>query len=383
MALPFFEDDLTKLYNDALSNKKTIPNEDLINLRNTFGVNPEFLLSDSNDYTMDAPIEVDDGIASIDTGLPIYVKDDNDNNFFQYSSMDGAPGYIRPTKIDAPVNSFLKGPEFYQNNAMTEKEYADRISKIREYNKNLDSSYTDEELREIINLQNQKKPEKTGILESVKNKGFDILDFIKGGGITGALAKNILGEQDPRATFLRDYYGGEDGSNLTSTGSIASGLMAGYNPVSGSNFLNKISGGFLPGETFGLQKSYTKRIDNIRDMLTDKYAGISSDMTDEELQKYMSTPEGIKALKLNVPNYNTAIERYFKLKEEREAEAAALRAAENRRLASQNKVRLGSNLIQDKNYRADPGLSRQGREQYTGPGMAFEKRNTGTGKGPR
>lgn len=248
-----------------------IPNQDLINLRNTFGVNPEFLLSDLNDYTMDAPIEVDDGIASIDTALPIYTRDGNNNNFLEYSSMDGAPKYIRPTEIDAPVNSFLKGPEFYQNNAMTEKEYADRISKIREYNKNLDSSYTDEELREIINLQNQKKPEKTGILESVKNKGFDILDFIKGGGITGALAKNILGEQDPRATFLRDYYGGEDGSNLTSTGSIASGLMAGYNPVSGSNFLNKISGGFLPGQTFGLQNAYDRRIAAIRNTLARKY----------------------------------------------------------------------------------------------------------------
>ena len=147
-----------------------IPNEDLLKLRDTFGVNPEFLLSDLNNYTMDAPVEeIDDGIASINTDLPIYVKDGNDNNFFQYSSMDGAPGYIRPTEIDAPVNSFLKGPEFYQNNAMTEKEYADRISKIREYNKNLDSSYTDEELREIINLQNQKKPEKTGILKSIKD----------------------------------------------------------------------------------------------------------------------------------------------------------------------------------------------------------------------
>ena len=29
MALPFFEDDLTKLYNDALSDKKTTPNEEL------------------------------------------------------------------------------------------------------------------------------------------------------------------------------------------------------------------------------------------------------------------------------------------------------------------------------------------------------------------
>jgi len=264
-----------------------IPNEELINIRKTFGVNPEFLLSDLNDYTMDTPVEVDDGIASINTGLPIYVQDGDDNNFLQYNSMDGAPGYIRPTKIDAPVNSFLKGPEFYQNNAMTEKEYADRISKIREYNKNLDSSYTDEDLREIINLQNQKKPEKTGILESIKDKGFDILDFIKGGGLSGLLAKTFLGEQDPRATFLRDYYGGEDGSNLTSTGSIASGLMAGYNPVSGSNFLNKISGGFLPGQTFGLQNAYDRRIATIMKTLATKYkdGNYSNTLLDERLEK--------------------------------------------------------------------------------------------------
>ena len=354
-----------------------IPNEDLINLRNTFGVNPEFLLSDLNDYTMDAPVEeVDDGIASIDTALPIYTRDGNDNNFLEYSSMDGAPGYIRPTEIDAPVSNNIK------LTSLNPLKDLDSYQDLEAYNEALSKAgMIDNEM--FIKDRPIKEAEKTGILESIKDKGFDILDFIKGGGLSGLVAKTFLGEQDPRATFLRNYYGGEDGSNLTSTGSIASGLMAGYNPVSGSNFLNKISGGILPERTFGLQKSYTKRIDNIRDMLTDKYAGISADMTDEELQKYMSTPEGIKALKLNIPNYNTAIERYFKLKEEREAEAAALRAAENRRLASQNKVRLGSNLIQDKNYKSDPELSRQGREQYTGPGMAFEKRNTGTGKGPR
>ena len=344
-----------------------IPNEELEKIRNTFGVNPEFLLSDSNDYTMDAPAEIDDGIASVNTGLPIYVQDGDGNNFLQYNSMDGAPKYIRPTEIDPPINSFLKGPEFYQNNAMTEKEYADRISKIREYNKNLDSSYTDEDLREIINLQNQKKPEKTGILESIKDKGFDILDFIKGGGLSGLLAKTFLGEQDPRATFLRNYYGGKDLSNLTSTGSIASGLMKNYNPVSGSDFLNKISGGILPGETFGLQKSYTKRIDNIRDMLTDKYAGISADMTDEELEKYMSTPEGIKALKLNIPSHSAAIENYFKLKEERQAEADALRAAEARTI--QQRVNQGESL------------SSIGRDMYTGPGKAFAPRQDTFTKG--
>ena len=89
------------------------------------------------------------------------------------------------------------------------------------------------------------------------------LGFIKGGGIMGNIAKGLLPEQDFRATMLRDYYGGKDGSNLTSSGSIASGLMAGYNPVSGG-FLHSISGGRFGNPTnYGLQRAYQKRIDMI------------------------------------------------------------------------------------------------------------------------
>ena len=66
-------------------------------------------------------------------------------------------------------------------------------------------------------------------------------------------------------------------------------------------------------------------------------------------------------------------------KEKKRKEAAK----EAEKLAAQNKVRLGSNLVQDKNYKSDPGLSAIGRAQYTGPGMAFEARNTGTGRGPK
>ena len=101
--------------------------------------------------------------------------------------------------------------------------------------------------------------------------------------------KTFLPKQDPRTTFLRNYYGGEDGSNLTSTGSIASGLMAGYNPVSGNNFLNKITGGFLPGKTFGLQNAYDRRIKAIENTIKNKYLnkGRSLDETklDERLAK--------------------------------------------------------------------------------------------------
>ena len=258
-----------------------IPNQDLINLRNTFGVDPEFLLSDLNDYTMDAPVEeVDDGIASIDTALPIYTRDGNDNNFLEYSSMDGAPGYIRPTEIDAPVSNNIK------LTSLNPLKDLDSYQDLEAYNEALSKAgMIDNEM--FIKDRPIKEAEKTGILESIKDKGFDILDFIKGGGLSGLVAKTFLGEQDPRATFLRNYYGGEDGSNLTSTGSIASGLMAGYNPVSGSNFLNKISGGFLPGQTFGLQNAYDRRIAAIRNTLATKYKDGNYDNTllDERLEK--------------------------------------------------------------------------------------------------
>ena len=288
-----------------------IPNEDLLKLRDTFGIDEQFLLSDLNDYTMDAPVEeIDDGIASIDTALPIYTRDGNDNNFLEYSSMDGAPGYIRPTEIDAPVSNNIK------LTSLNPLKDLDSYQDLEAYNEALSKAgMIDNEM--FIKDRPIKEAEKTGILESIKDKGFDILDFIKGGGITGALAKNILGEQDPRATFLRDYYGGEDGSNLTSTGSIASGLMAGYNPVSGSNFLNKISGGFLPGQTFGLQNAYDRRIKAIENTIRNKYLNKGRSLDETKLD-----------------------ERLKKLKEEKRKEAAALKTQFNR---------------EEQRYRDDPG----------------------------
>lgn len=257
------------------------PNRNLIELRKTFGIDPKFLLSDSNQYYTNMndnmPIEkIDDGIASIDTGLPIYTPDgDSDNNFLQYNN-EGAPAYIRDRETAAPINYQLQDPTIMKMANFDEmfgpKTFTDSMGNVR--------TVPGEERFTF-------PKEKTGILQSIKDGGSKLLDFIKGGGTMGLIAKTIFGEQDPRATFLRDYYGGEDGSNLTSTGSIASGLMAGYNPVSGSNFLNKISGGFLPGQTFGLQNAYDRRIAAIRNTLATKYKDGNYDNTllDERLEK--------------------------------------------------------------------------------------------------
>ena len=256
------------------------PNEGLISLRNTFGIDPRYLLADYNQYYTnmndDMPFvkQPIDGIASIDTDLPIYTQDrDGGNNFFQYSN-EGAPAYIRDRETAAPINYQLQDPTIMKMANFDEmfgpKTFTDSMGNVR--------TVPGEERFTF-------PKEKTGILQSIKEGGSKLLDFIKGGGITGLLAKTFLGEQDPRATFLKDYYGGEDGSNLTSTGSIASGLMAGYNPVSGSNFLNKISGGFLPGQTFGLQNAYDRRIKAIENTIQKKYLDKGRSLDDTKLDE--------------------------------------------------------------------------------------------------
>jgi len=258
------------------------PNRDLIELRKTFGINPEFLLSDSNQYYTNMndnmPIEkIDDGIASIDTGLPIYTPDgDSDNNFLQYSN-EGAPAYIRDRETAAPINYQLQDPTIMKMANFDEmfgpKTFTDSMGNVR--------TVPGEERFTF-------PKEKTGILQSIKDGGSKLLDFIKGGGVIGNLAKAFLPEQDPRATFLRDYYGGEDGSNIKN-GTIQSGLMAGYNPVSGG-FLNTISGGrFGQPTTYGLQNAYDRRIKAIENTIQKKYLdkGRSLDDTllDERLEK--------------------------------------------------------------------------------------------------
>jgi len=302
-----------------------IPNQDLINLRNTFGIDPEFLLSDLNNYTMEGPgndvIPIDDGIASIDTDLPIYTQDrDGGNNFLQYSD-DGAPAYIKDREPAAPINYQLQDPTIMKMANFDEmfgpKTFTDSMGNVR--------TVPGEERFTL-------PKEKTGILQSIKDGGSKFLDFIKGGGITGNLIRGLLPEQSPEAIFMKDYYGGEDGSNIKD-GTIQSGLMAGYNPVSGNNFLNRITGGFLPGQTFGLQNAYDRRIATIRNTLARKYGD---------------------------PNYKgdkTKLdERLEKLIEEKRKEKEALRiATENRQRAAQESQRQADQARINRAYREETG----------------------------
>jgi len=134
---------------------------------------------------------------------------------------------------------------------------------------------------------------------------------------------NFLPQQDPRATGIKNFYRPYEG--LTSTGSIASGIMKGYNPVSGG-FLNMISGGrFGQPTNYGLAGAMQRRIENI--------LGRKAAQTDASRAKV--------------------------------AELRNLQLAE----------------MQDRSDRGE-SLGSIGRSTFTGPGMAFEKQQgTTTGKG--
>ena len=133
---------------------------------------------------------------------------------------------------------------------------------------------------------------------------------------------DVLPQMSPEAKGIRNFYSPE---GLTSTGSIASGIMKGYNPVYGG-FLNKITGGRFGQPTqYGLAGAMQRRIEKI--------LGRKAAQTDASRAKV--------------------------------AELRNLQRAEMR-------------------DRADRGesLGSIGRSTFTGKGMAFEKRQgTTTGKG--
>ena len=82
------------------------------------------------------------------------------------------------------------------------------------------------------------------------------------------LLGQLLPKSDPRAINMRNFYGSRYG--LTPTGSVASGIMAGYNPVSGG-FLNMITGGKYGKPTqYGLARAMQKRIERIQETLKKK-----------------------------------------------------------------------------------------------------------------
>ena len=93
------------------------------------------------------------------------------------------------------------------------------------------------------------------------------------------MLKEGLPPMDPRQIALNELY-----QDRTSAGTISSGLMKGYNPVSGG-FLNTITGGRYGDETqYGMQEAYQDRIDTITKSL-DKFDKYNPDHEDYDPEK--------------------------------------------------------------------------------------------------
>ena len=216
------------------------PNENLIAIRKMFGIPGEYLLSDSNQYYTnmndDMPVE---GIKKALPILPI-IRNDDDNR-----------GGIINTTLGSNFK-FLGDETTTDLRNLTDKEFFGKIFG-EEYN----PYKSDEDL----------EPSLAGL---GYDKDAGIIDFIKGGGLTGAVARGI-GNLLPDQTMgeaMRNYYGKD---NLSSAGIIQSGLMKGYAPGGAGGFLNFITDGRKgAATTYGLQRAYQKRLDTIANTLATK-----------------------------------------------------------------------------------------------------------------
>jgi len=99
------------------------------------------------------------------------------------------------------------------------------------------------------------------LTEEAPSQGLESLRNLIPGSLFGNLLSGIFGKDPPEVRRVKDFYAGNFGVNKA--GSVASGIMQGYNPVSGG-FLNRITGGrFGEPMQVGLGRAIQNRISNI------------------------------------------------------------------------------------------------------------------------
>ena len=127
--------------------------------------------------------------------------------------------------------------------------------------------------------------------------------------------------------------------------------------------LNKITGGRLAGKN--LQSLFGSN--DLMDMYGNDLARLEKTLGN--LPKQWS-----QLMKNNPAAYANKVKTF----KERIAQNKWEQEQATKDLATRNRIKLGSNLYQDKNYKSDPKLSKIGKQKYTGKGMAFEKQKSGT-----
>ena len=126
-----------------------------------------------------------------------------------------------------------------------------------------------------------------------------LLSFLPFGekSVAKSVIGSLIGERDPAVNFMKNFYGNRFG--LTDIGQVGSGIMKGYNPVSGG-LINRITGGkFGQPQKIGLQDAYQKRIDRIKKTLQDKYLSKGRSLDETELDERLAELEQLKLDELN------------------------------------------------------------------------------------
>jgi hypothetical protein len=155
------------------------------------------------------------------------------------------------------------------------------------------------------------------IEQPLQEKGIgSILKYLVPGRLFATLLSGILPEESPQMKAAKSFYKNQYG--LTPGGSVASGIMAGYNPVSGGLLNMLTQGAYGRPPNIGLQRAYQQRINMIKNTLAKKYADgdYSGTQLDEKLaelqrlktaeQMAMEKPTIDKARKTNRDVYREA-----------------------------------------------------------------------------
>jgi len=145
------------------------------------------------------------------------------------------------------------------NNSQAKFNYIDYNDYVNQMSQNMNGGIRSLGFDTLTGVANEPDVEQ---VESLGSKPSGLSKLIQGFGLRElfgdkslgiGLLKGLIPEQDPRAINMRNFYGNQYG--LTSTGSVASGIMQGYNPISGGLFGTPVN--------YGLADAARRRIANI------------------------------------------------------------------------------------------------------------------------
>ena len=232
---------------------------------------------DKGDMMLDEGVPVGEAYAPIDTlsldqGVPVgeaYAPIDT----VDYSELDDLEADLgaQPTELGSRINQAFENVKNQGVGAV--ESFKDSLvelgGKVREgFDNIVDFGGTAIDFGETL---------KTGALNYLGKNIFGPVGAVLG------TALQALPPRDPRETALEELYDVKDGS-------IQSGLMAGYNPVSGNPL----------DPNYGLQEAYEDRIDTIENTLTDKYNMTDAEIADVKAGSYTGDVDSDLLNRLNL-----------------------------------------------------------------------------------